>query len=71
MAVDSESGVDFRKGSDSWLVLGAMAQAVGGKTTRSGEVVTEGVALTRTQRPKAQSSPRRTLVVDLCGRAVG
>lgn len=28
MAVDSESDVDFRKGSDNWLVLGVMAGSV-------------------------------------------
>lgn len=35
MAVDSESEVDFRKGSDNWLVLNAMAWSVNGKHTAS------------------------------------
>lgn len=44
IAVDSESEVDFRKGSDNWLVLDAMAWSVGDQilktsnTTSSNEV---------------------------------
>lgn len=35
MAVDSESEVDFRKGSDNWLVLEAMAWSVNDQTFTS------------------------------------
>lgn len=50
MAVDSESDVDFRKGSDSWLVLGVMARSVGWKATTDDDMRPrqDDVVLTKT-----------------------